>query len=79
MTLIFLSPPDLRMTVNSVCSSTAAAAASGGTGSHGHGGRGGHAPLLLEHLGEIGGFQNGQLGQVVYDFCQIGHNSTSFV
>ena len=44
-----------------------------------HGGRGRHAPLLLEHLGEVGSFQNSQLGEIVYDFCQIGHDSTSFV
>src|SRR5262249_30245928 len=39
--------------------------------SHGNGGGGGNAPLLFEHLGELGSFQDGQGGQVVYEFGEI--------
>ena len=79
MTLIFFSPPDLRMTANSVCSSAAAAAAAAGPAGDGHRGGRRHAPLLLQQLGELGRLQNGQLREVVDDFCQISHDSTSFV
>ena len=72
MTLIFFSPPALRMTANSVCSSTAAAAAAGRRDSHRRRRR--DAPLRLQQLGELGRFQDGQLREVVDDFCKIGHD-----
>ena len=56
MTLIFLSPPDFRMTVNSVCSSTGAAAAPPAGSGDGDGSSSRHAPLLFEQLGEFGSF-----------------------
>ena len=74
MTSIFLSPAAARTTVNSVCSSTAAAAApAAGSGSHRDGGGGGNAPLLLEQLGEFGGFENGQRREIVNELGKISH------
>ena len=35
--------------------------------------RGGNAPLLFQHLGELGGFQDGQAGELVNELCEIGH------
>jgi hypothetical protein len=35
--------------------------------------RGGNAPLLLEHLGELGSLQDGQCGQLVHQLREIGH------
>src|SRR5262245_34674930 len=43
------------------------------SGSNGHRGRGGHAPLLFEHLGELGRLEDGQCRQLVYDLGQISH------
>ena len=71
MTLIFLSPPALRMTVNSVCSSAAAAAGAGSRGNRDGRSRR-HAPLLLEHLGELRRLQDGELREIVDDLCEIG-------
>ncbi len=74
MTSIFLSPMAARMTVNSVCSSTGAAAARRGrSGGYGDRGGGGDAPLLLEELGELGGFENRQRGEFIDDLFEIGH------
>ena len=59
--------------MNSVCSSAgAAAAAAAGSGGGGRSG-GGNAPLLFQQLGQLGGFDNGQSGQVVNQFGQISH------
>src|SRR5690606_20582340 len=33
----------------------------------------GNAPLLFEHLGELGSLQDGQCRQVVYELCKISH------
>jgi hypothetical protein len=60
------------MTVNSVCSSASAGRRRpGGGGGHRRGG--GHAPLFFQQLGELGGFQDGQGGQVVHQLFEIGH------
>src|SRR5262249_51773618 len=46
---------------------------------HRHRRRGGDAPLLLQHLRQIGGLQNRELGEVVDEFLQISHwTSLSF-
>jgi hypothetical protein len=42
-------------------------------GANGHGGGGGDAPLLLEHLRELGGLENGQGRQVVDELGKISH------
>src|SRR5215204_3365289 len=42
-------------------------------GGDGDGGRGRDAPLLLEQLCELGGFENGQRRKIVNDFGKIGH------
>src|SRR4051794_10208291 len=39
----------------------------------GDGGRGRDAPLLLEQLCQLGGFENGQRRKIVNDFGKIGH------
>ena len=77
MTLIFLSPPAFRMTVNSVCSSTAGSGSARSRG-NGDGGSSRHAPLLLEQLGKLGRLQNGELREIVNDLREIGHVVTSF-
>ena len=38
-------------------------------------GRGGHAPLLFQHLGEVGRLENGEAREIVDDFLQISHCS----
>jgi hypothetical protein len=75
ITLIFLSPPAVRTTVNSVCSSAASAgaAAAPAGGGDGHRRGGGDAPLFFQQLGELSGFQDGQGGQVVHQLFEIGH------
>ena len=81
ITLIFLSPPPVSTTVNSVCSSAASAGAArrrAGGGGHGHRRGGGDAPLLFQQLGELGGFQNGQRGEVFDEFFEVGHGLGSF-
>ena len=78
MTLIFLSPPDFRMTVNSVCSSTGSGSGGGGARRDGDGGGCRHAPLLLEHLGELGSLEDGQLGEIVGNFARSAIVCSSF-
>ena len=63
MTLIFLSPPSTRTTVNSVCSSAASAGAAVATGrhrQHGDGSSSRDAPLFFKQLGQFGSFEDGQ-------------------
>ena len=43
------------------------------SGGHGHRSGGGDAPLLFQHLGELGGFQDGQGGEVVHQFFKLRH------
>jgi hypothetical protein len=66
MTSIFLSPTAASTTVNSVFSSAGAAAQRQGR-RHRDRGSGGHAPLLFEQLGELGGLEDGEARQVVDD------------
>ncbi len=73
MTSIFFSPAALSSTVNSVFSSAAAARCGcGACGGHGYGSGGGNAPLLFELLGEFGGFDNGQRGELIHNLVKIG-------
>jgi uncharacterized membrane protein len=76
ITLIFLPPSPVRMTSNSVFSSAAgpAAAAGRGSGSDSRGGR--DAPFVLERLGQLGGFENGQFGKLVDQLVDVSHLST---
>ena len=48
------------------------------SGGDSHGGGGGNAPLLFEQLGELGGLQHGEGGEVFDDLFEIGHCVTSF-
>src|SRR5690554_4269851 len=41
--------------------------------SNGNRSGGGNAPLLFEHLGQLGSFQDGQCRQVVYELSKISH------
>ena len=76
MTLIFLSPPssqddgELGLLFGGFGRSGAAAAGGGG---HGDRSSGADAPLFFQQLGQFGGFQDGQGGQVFDDFGEIGH------
>ena len=47
-------------------------------GGHGHRRGGGDAPLLFQQLGELGGFQHGERGEVFDDLFEVGHGSSSF-
>src|SRR5690606_8574227 len=38
---------------------------------------GGNAPLVLEHLGELGSLENGEVGKILYNLSKIGHCVTS--
>src|SRR5690606_6268799 len=49
-------------------SGTASSTASSGNGD---GSSSGNAPLLFEHLGELGSLQDGQGGQVIYELGEI--------
>ena len=77
ITSIFLSPAAARTTVNSVFSSTARRQQRQDRRDR-NSGSGGHAPLLFQHLGEVGRFQHGEAGEVVDDLSQISHFSSSF-
>ena len=47
-------------------------------GGHGYWRGGGNAPLLFQRLREVGGFEDGQRGQVFDDLSEVGHCQFSF-
>ena len=74
MTLIFCAPTAVRITSNSVCSSTSLGRGST-TADSGRGRRcrRRNAPLLLEHLRELRRLEDGQAREVVDQLIQIRH------
>jgi len=43
------------------------------SGGDGHRSGGGHAPLRFQLLHEVGGFQNGERAQLIYQLCDVCH------
>ena len=74
MTWIFFPPSPVRMTSNSVFSSSGfgSSAATGGSG-NGDSSSGGNAPCFFEGLGKVGRLEDGQLRKFFNKLGDIGH------